>query len=431
LDICELQIDIPPEVSRLKEPAAVAELLKDNSAKVNAAGADETCTGVLCDKDHYVDWSTITDKKCTACPAGKSITYGGAAGKGQTGKLGDASFKATVCHATVCAADYHVVKVDATTGAPNAGGVLRCRKCNSWETNAAGDALTGGDAKETTCNPSVCGNANEYVKADHTCATCPAWEAPNDAAKSRATVTTTAIKCKEIKCQKDEYVAVTGTCKSKDGNGARGGNDCGSDNQQPCNTKALCEASAAVPAYWTKTNAVCTACGAGKFRTAGDSLSLAASTVCSVKAHDDAKHDLLPLCKKDEHVHDHKCVPCKTGHTNVAGDDPNRPTNTACTPFVTPKNRADCAKDQHVVNHKCVACPPGTTNQAGDDHGGHDTRCEAILCKANERVQDHKCVPCNPVTDKDKVTAGDHTAGHLTNTAGDDASKGNTQCYAL
>jgi hypothetical protein len=237
-----------------------------------------------------------------------------------------------------------------------------------------------------------------------------------------------AIKCAEVKCAKDEYVLVTGACKTKDGDAARNGNDCGADNHRPCNTKASCEASAASPAYWTKSNAKCTACAAGKFRNAGDSLSLQASTACAAAHHDATAHKALDLCKEGFHVVNHACVECATGYTNVAGDDPNLPINTACTPTVTPKRRGNCNANEHVVNHACVACLPGTTNEAGDDHGGHDTVCIPTKCKANEHVVSHKCVPCNP--DK-KGAADNHISGHLTNTAGDDASGPNTECYAL
>ena len=376
-------------------------------------GADETCTPTLCKKDF-----AVKSHVCTACPAGKSISYSGTNGVGVAGAAGDASLTDTTCHATVCNVDYHVVDIGS--------GVLRCRKCSAWQTRPAGDSTGGAGAAATSCVDRTCANLNEYAQDDtgHTCATCPVWEGPNTALQARGTVkAASAVKCVEITCAADEYIVITGTCATKDGGGARAGNDCGADNQQPCASKASCEASAAAPAAWTKTGATCTACATGTKLAAASLSATQASTKCANTAKTGITLDAT--CDADHFVENHKCKKCATGKSRAAGDDPNSNVDTACAYSVTPLAHGEgtdphdtlCLANFHVQNFACVECPGGTTNNAGDDPHHYDTTCQKTLCKVNEYVKAHVCTPCSAAH------------GHTTNTAGDDASGADTTCY--
>jgi hypothetical protein len=73
-----------------------------------------------------------------------------------------------------------------------------------------------------------------------------------------------------------------------------------------------------------------------------------------------------------------------------------------------------------VKDFACVKCPDGTTNEAGDDPHHYDTTCQKTLCKVNEYVKEHACTPCEKVGES-----------FLSNTAGDDASGGDTKCYGV
>jgi hypothetical protein len=382
--------------------SAVVSSLADNG------GGDETCTGVLCAKDQFVDWSSVAAKKCTACAAGTSITYAGVDGAGTTGTDGDVSLRATTCTATVCRVGYFVSS-------------KKCVKCAVGTTSAGGDLATGSD---TVCAAEKCTLA-QYVMADNTCATCPVWETDNAVAQAKTTPSSGAAMCTEVKCLVNEYVVVTGKCGT-----AAGGNEktalfnCGADNQSPCTTKANCEASADVKGYWTKTGATCTACAAGTSHAKDTSLSAAqASTTCTNDAAPGVT--LAATCDADHFVKNHVCTPCATGTSRAAGDDPNSHVDTACANSVTPLAHGEgtdphdtlCLADFHVQNFACVECPGGTTNNAGDDPHHYDTTCQKTLCKVNEYVKAHVCTPCSAAH------------GHTTNTAGDDASGADTTCY--
>jgi hypothetical protein len=231
--------------------------------------------------------------------------------------------------------------------------------------------------------------------------------------------------CTEVKCDKDFKVVVTGTCKELDGDAdITDKKQCGADTPHICNTKANCLASTNVPAAWTKTKAVCTRCNEGFTHAAGASLNLDASTECTEVSGTDTA--LLPLCKADEHVVNHKCVPCDKGSVRLAGDDPNTMKDTTCTANVMPVPHSEkCKAGEHVQSHQCVTCPLGMTNAAGDNPHLYDTSCHAIKCLANEHVKAHKCVPCPG--DADATKGGNDN--HWTNTAGDDASGPDTECY--
>jgi hypothetical protein len=143
----------------------------------------------------------------------------------------------------------------------------------------------------------------------------------------------------------------------------------------------------------------------------------------------------LATCAANFHVVNHACTACPTGYTNAAGDDPNTSVNTYCdapSAAALLKHSA-CAANERVVNHVCAACPVGTTNAAGDDPHYFDTECTATICSENQHVS------CTTVAGPPAVTtcvcaacpaiAGADAGIHLTNTAGDDCSKGvSTQC---
>jgi hypothetical protein len=172
---------------------------------------------------------------------------------------------------------------------------------------------------------------------------------------------------------------------------------------------------------------------------------------------DSGKDDFHPLakCAENFHVVNHACTACAGNKTNAAGDDPNTAVNTYCDDAPGAKLKlktSACATNEHVVDHQCLACPVGTTNRAGDDPHYFDTACTAEICAENFRVK------CTPPTTVDGVTsvksctcvacegvrvtnnqpnggttaltganvAGDAAASGilLTNTAGDDCSKG-------
>jgi hypothetical protein len=323
-----------------------------------------------------------------------------------------------VCEKTVCNVGYHVQADDS--------GDNRCRKCPAGKSSKGGDLVADGT---TNCDVKLfCDTKGKYVKSDHSCDACPNWEKENAAVQDRATVATAGKECVEITCKDNEYVKVTGDCGTAAGGNQKNNRvNCGTDNQTPCDTKKRCEDSVTEKGFWTKTEAKCVACPAGKKIDAGGSLRSDASTSC-VDDHplDDTKkdpkddklvvdHAYLTLCGKDEHVVDHVCKKCEDGYERPAGDDPNSPVNTACSKKHAPKpHEVLCLKDQRVQAHKCVDCPKGTTNAKGDDPHHHDTVCHKTRCLANFHVQAHKCVPC---------------AAGLTNTAGDDASGNPTKCY--
>jgi hypothetical protein len=351
-------------------------------------------------KDHYV-----SSNVCTQCAIGTSINAGG-----------DASGSDTVCHATVCDAGYYVSS-------------NKCVKCAAGTTRAGGDLVTG---VNTVCTAEKCATANEYVKADKTCAPCPVGTSAYSSAQSRATPSTSS--CTAVKCLKDEYVKITGTCAdTATPANNRAGNNCGATNLEACtSSKAVCEASAAVPATWTKATAVCTACPTGWTRTAGDNLATApATTTCTDPASEGGPYK--PTCLLNHFVKNHVCTPCVaapgvndgTSKTRPAGDDPNSNVDTACANSATPLPHGQhgtghdtlCLKNFHVQNFACAACPAGTTNAAGDDPHHFDTVCHKTLCKVNEYVNTHVCTPCSAAH------------GHTTNTAGDDASGADTTCY--
>jgi hypothetical protein len=380
---------------------------------VGSADNAGKCVPTLCAKDEYV-----FSNGCRSCVAGKSIAYAGANGGGTPGGAGDASGTNTVCHATVCAADHHVKDIGS--------GVFRCSPCDTHMTRPAGDPVA---TAVTACTARSCATANKYVDAAHACQDCPVGTSAYPAAQSRATPSTSS--CTAVTCLKDEYVKITGTCATTAGAADRAGDDCGATNREACtSSKAVCEASAAVPATWTKVTAVCTACPVGWTRTAGDNLATATATTTCV----DPEIPLAPYvdsrCSDNEHVLNHNCVPCSTtygiGYTRPAGDDPDSNTNTVCAKSVTPLPHGKhgtghdtlCDKNFHVQNFACAACPLGTTNAAGDDPHHFDTTCQKTLCKVNEYVKDHECTPCEAVG-----------VSLLTNTAGDDASGKNTECY--
>ena len=383
-----------------------------NSAVVstlhNDGSGDETCTGVLCAKDFFSDWSTVTAKKCTACAAGKSIMYAGVDGKGTTGAAGDVSFSATTCHETACNAGYFV-------------STKKCVPCAAGTTRAGGDLVTGSD---TVCTAEKCTLA-QYVTAANACAACPTWETANTVAQAKTTPSSGTAMCTEIKCLVNERVVVAGDCKTAGGFNKNTLFTCGADNQSPCTTKALCIASVTVPGFWTKTGATCTACAAGTSHAADTSLSATqATTVCT---NDAATGDTYAApCAVNQFVKNHVCTACATGKSRDAGDDPNSHVDTACANSVTPLPHGQhgatghdtlCLANFHVQKFACVACARGTTNTAGDDPHHHDTVCHKTLCKANERVQANACVACSAAH------------GHTTNTAGDDASGADTTCY--
>jgi hypothetical protein len=141
----------------------------------------------------------------------------------------------------------------------------------------------------------------------------------------------------------------------------------------------------------------------------------------------------LASCLVNQHVVNHACTACPTGFTNAAGDNPNTSVNTYCdAPAAAAKiKHSACAANERVVNHACTACPVGTTNAAGDDPHYFDTACTPTICSENFHV---KCTVTDGVTAcvcaACPAVAGADAGGiHLTNTAGDDCSKGvNTSC---
>jgi hypothetical protein len=117
--------------------------------------------------------------------------------------------------------------------------------------------------------------------------------------------------------------------------------------------------------------------------------------------------------------------------------------------------------NEYVKGHKCEKCPVGMLNKAGDDPHYFDTACTPEICHENHYVQctgtvkggDRACAcqPCAKVVPKhegnthtglaltnngpghaksaDGSIAGSLDGIHLTNTAGDDCSLGETtQC---
>jgi hypothetical protein len=72
-----------------------------------------------------------------------------------------------------------------------------------------------------------------------------------------------------------------------------------------------------------------------------------------------------------------------------------------------------CPANTRVLFNECVACLPGTTNTAGDDAAGGNTECAVGVCLVNEKVENNACVACLPGS---------------TRAAGDLATSANTTC---
>merc|ERR1711991_210605 len=241
------------------------------------------------------------------------------------------------------------------------------------------------------------------------------------------------------------YAEIKGTCGTTAGAkdlcdpGVADAKSCGTDNKQSCCLKANC-AGTVVAKFWTNTAATCQKCAAGKTRAAGDKLDLDASTECA-DIVDAGTHGAYGTpCDVDHHVKEGVCTPCPAGTYRAKGDDPKKVLNTVCEKKIqaplthAATSKESCAVNEHVQNHACVKCEVtygniGWENDAGDDPHHHDTTCHKKLCAENERVVGHKCVSCT-----DPSVAGEHianggAAGHLTNTAGDDATGPDTKCY--
>jgi hypothetical protein len=419
------------------------------------------------------------------------VTVAQTDGGGTLGKAGDASQGDTTCVDLACDEHFHVTErlcdADASDNFAHArlgtqpGGdadlqgakCKRCTKCPDHMTRPAGDLLSG---SATTCVAKTCTNADGpdgkakckddgcFINDHNECQKCPTWEdntahkdlsaLKRDAKASATAADRRGAMCTPKTCAKDFSVEITGKCWS-DGSDITANPNCGANNDEMCDNKVSCEATThdndQNALRWEKTGAKCVACPAGKTIAAhadGKSLSTdQVSTECTFTTI--AAETRKARCKAGEAVKDGACVACPAGFTSAAGDDPNSKTNT----FLPPHGRSSgsscyrnvdpishsvahkhgdgaeeselCKANFYVKNHVCTACPAGTTNAAGDDAHYHDTVCTPTLCKANEYVKAHKCVPCPAHPNLPNGAA----PSFQSNTAGDDASGPDTQCY--
>jgi hypothetical protein len=406
--------------------------------KSKATSATDTedvkaCVHTLCAKDTFVQVTNLGQvneaRSCEPCPAGTSKNWGGADGKGIKDKDGDLTFhtKTTTCEPTTCDVNHFVDATDRS----------RCRKCPAGKTSDGGEV--------TTCAESFCAPGS-YLSAVDKCTACPSWEAAVDTSKhpmSGASGFQTG--CTAQTCMANEYVAVSGKCGITAGAGDKPVNSCGANNELSCGSKKNCETAGTVgtaklaAGFWTKTGAKCKTCSTGKLSKAGGALSGDAATECTpdatVTPGNDRTYDNDSKCAANFRVVNNKCVACPDGQVRAAGDDPTQNADTACAKPSNALLRSGdtlCKAGEHVQNHACVACPNvGWTTAGGDDPHHHDTPCHKIKCKVNEYVKDHVCTSC---TGKTLADAGNHVkdggaVGHMTNTAGDDASGDDTKCY--
>jgi hypothetical protein len=48
-----------------------------------------------------------------------------------------------------------------------------------------------------------------------------------------------------------------------------------------------------------------------------------------------------------------------------------------------------CGEDEYVVSHTCVPCPSGQSNMAGDEPSGQDTICDTCKITTNQELREH------------------------------------------
>jgi hypothetical protein len=225
------------------------------------------------------------------------------------------------------------------------------------------------------------------------CTACPAGKS-----NEKDDPMTTASTCHDTTCDKNHFLSSSGKCVA-----------CSIGEESSGGSQAVCTAIKCNAGQGVKDNQ-CIDCNAA----AGY---VPSTTVCNRMMSNSACTCVAKTCAVNERVQSHKCVACTPGTVNTAGDDATKADthcsfSDAATRFNTDTNKnlnehlagTACGADQHVVNHICLPCPSGTTNTAGDDPNGADTVCHAkqaapttiteSLCKRNQFVDNHQCKAC-------------------------------------
>jgi hypothetical protein len=433
---------------------AGAELPKKNTY---AAPFVTACSTIYCPDDTKVDGIG----GCCACEPGKTNTAAvQRLSSTDWATKQDATTAAGTCVDTLCAKDEY------NTGAspPTGDTAYSCKKCPVGETNPQGDNAADKDAG--TCSTPACGiihgiyhryAPNADANTAGACVPCEYWQ--TSAQATAVTSGTADAACVDLTCPEDHYVADD---KFHSCTACAAGFTAKSGSSRAFPTH--CEIGYCAKGEFVNNDKKCETCPVGTTSRAGiprtDSAKALSTDVCT---NNDQDFVYAALCAQNQHVKDHKCVTCPDGQINDAGDDPNLNVDTFCDdkPAAALVKHSFCLANEYVKEHRCEKCPVGMLNKAGDDPHYFDTACTPEICHENHYVQctgtvkggDRACAcqPCAKVTPKhadnehtglaltnngpghaknaDGSIAGSLDGIHLTNTAGDDCSLGETtQC---
>lgn len=388
------------------------------------------CHVVYCPKDTHVDGKG----GCCACEPGKTNTptqrFGGKENRNLDSSWADYQDASNLgdpkeCVAKTCAEDEY------NTGKE---GAYTCAVCETGKTNPAGDEQSSPVAG--ACSTPACGIIkglfHRWDTSTKTCIACEAWE--TSAVSTKSTSTTTDAACAPLTCAKDQYVADDEFHTCQNCAIAEQTAPAGASRATP--NSAACVYLTCAANQFVNHQKECSACPAGTLFSGAPLQRTQANKVLGEHVcTQSGSSDFHPraVCAKDFHVVNHMCVACPAGSTNMGGDDPNSVVNSYCENDASRPNldkHSACVIDTHVRAHACVKCPVGTTNAAGDDPHYFNTACTAEICHENFKVActgdgDAKVCTCTACPAPTDAGAG----VHLTNTAGDDCSKGvNTFC---
>tara|TARA_B100000674_G_scaffold162469_1_gene130000 strand:- start:2136 stop:7535 length:5400 start_codon:yes stop_codon:yes gene_type:complete len=279
-----------------------------------------------CRKNQYLD-----DKVCKPCPLG--------------------SFTPQLTSETSCTPNTCAVNEYAANGV--------CNTCGVGTTNVQGGDLTN---TTTKCETTLCA-VDEHVNNQHQCGSCPAGM--STFGKRYTTDVSNINVCKDIRCQRDQYVE-SNQCKdcAQGSTAAPGAKASGSDTTCLVGKCGLNE--------YVKDNK-CFPCAPGSTHAANTPLT-SSDTTCTVTT-----------CGVNEKVKDNACVSCGDSNAERSAGDPATGPDTYCT------CKANFFTDNQGV---CQSCPAGTEMRDSVAIPSIPTTCVDIRCGNNQYVENNACHAC-------------------------------------
>jgi len=280
-----------------------------------------------------------------------------------TGTFNDQLTTNTACTANTCLINQY----------SNGG---ECKPCGAGTTNDAGDTTD----VNSICDVVTCA-VNEYVNSQNQCGGCP--QGTSTFGKQYTTDVIDSAVCKDIICERDQYVD-TNECKScaAGSTAAPGANAAKSDTQ--------CLVGKCAVNQYVK-DAQCYQCADGSTAPANSPLTT-------------DSHCTAVTCLLNERVEDHVCVACTPDSTRPAGD-------------LTTSEDTYCTCKNNYYTHTdgtCIECSPGTAKIGSTAAVGNPTTCADIICGQNQYVESNVCKSCK---------ANSHFTGNAK------ASGSDTYCY--